>query len=157
MLRRKGWRGIAAAVTLVACHSLVASSGRQSAAPVQPSAMQAASMSGGQTGSILGRVTDATTGQPISGAAVSLGLPGGRDLTPPRRRSLTTAEGWFAIPSGQSGVVRDIVKVQADGYVNGYYGKFRPDDLDGVLPVAPGQRVADAAVKMWKTPPFKAP
>ncbi|MFI5177742.1 MAG: collagen binding domain-containing protein [Vicinamibacterales bacterium] len=109
--------------------------------------MQAAS-SGSQTGSILGRVTDATTGQPISGAAVSLGLPGGRDPTPPRRPSLTTAEGWFAIPDVPSG--QYIVRVQADGYVNGYYGKFRPDDLDGVLPVAPGQRVADAAVKMWK-------
>jgi protocatechuate 3,4-dioxygenase beta subunit len=122
------------------------------------------------TGVVIGRVIDQGSGQPVSGAVVTIGSTGLSTTTnmfiggPTLRTStpgaldgsnrssdlrvLTDGQGRFAfldLPAGsfQFGVM-------ATGYIGGGYGQRRPGSAPQPFELADGQRVADVVVPVWK-------
>jgi hypothetical protein len=112
------------------------------------------------TGVIVGRVIDAVTGRPISGATVSLSgagtAPGTNPLavvlsggTRPPTPSVTNGDGYF--------LFRDVpassytVGATATGYITSAYGSRRPDSggLRRTIVLHDDEHVIDVVVKMW--------
>jgi hypothetical protein len=93
-------------------------------------------------GLILGRVVDAGTGRPVSGAIVTLqGVPG----TP---RALTSGSGQFVfrkLPKGRFTLV-----ATKPGYVDGAYGRQQPGGTQRSIEVADAQPVGDVTITMWR-------
>ena len=103
----------------------------------QPAVAQASN------GLILGRVVDAGTGRPVSGAIVSLN--GGGVGSP---RAMTNANGQFVfrkVPKGQF-----ILNATKPGYVEGAYGRRAPGGTTRSLVLDDGQRVGDVSIAMWR-------
>jgi protocatechuate 3,4-dioxygenase beta subunit len=113
------------------------------------------------TGLIVGRVLDASSGRPISGALVSLGggpqrtgptppaTPGSPSLPPPQPpRMLTDNEGRFAFRNLTRGTYN--LTATKPGYASGGYGRTRPDGPTRTLQLDDNERVGDAAIRMFK-------
>jgi protocatechuate 3,4-dioxygenase beta subunit len=103
-----------------------------------------------QAGLILGRVVDAASGRPISGAIVS--LEGGIVTAPPPSgglpRAITNGNGQFVfrrLPKGTFGLT-----AQKGGYVEGAYGRSRPGGSSAMVELADGQRTSDVVIPMWR-------
>ena len=121
------------------------------------------------TGLIVGRVIDAGTGRPVGGALVSIG---GSAPPPPTRTVTGTAPGGGGQPMtlGQPGsamprlmtdgegrfVFRNLPKgsfnLQAvkPGYVDGAYGRLRPNGPSQSLELGDGERLNDVTVRVFR-------
>jgi hypothetical protein len=111
------------------------------------------------TGVIVGRVIDAVTERPVSGATVTLSGAGAASTNPmavvlsggtrPPTPSITNGDGYF--------LFRDLpassytVGATATGYVSSTYGSRRPDGggLRRAIVLHDDERVVDVVVKMW--------
>lgn len=105
------------------------------------------------TGLILGRVVDATSGRPISGAIVTLlggALVGtaGMPLATTQPRAMTNANGQFVFRKLPKGTF-SLTATRA-GYADGAYGRRRPGGTAGSLQLDDGQRVGDAVIRIWR-------
>jgi hypothetical protein len=111
------------------------------------------------TGLILGRVIDASTGRPVSGAVVSLngGPPRvqgpstpGQPVSPPAAppQLLVDSEGRFAFRQ----LTRGSYGLQATkpGYASGAYGRHRPNGPSRSLQLDDGEKVIDVTIKIFK-------
>jgi protocatechuate 3,4-dioxygenase beta subunit len=111
------------------------------------------------TGLILGRVVDASTGRPVSGAVVSLsggpsrvqgpavpGQPAAPPATPPQL--LVDSEGRFAFRQ----LARGSYGLQATkpGYSAGAYARNRPNGPNRTLQLDDGEKVVDVTLKVFK-------
>ena len=117
------------------------------------------------TGLILGRVIDATTGQGVAGAMVTLTAAGpapaplgelteSRLIAPPSAlsagnslRTLTTEDGRF--------VFRDLARAEfsviatTPSHTLGAYGRVRPNGPARTLSLGEGQKLGDATIRVW--------
>ena len=104
---------------------------------------------------VLGRVVDATTNRPISGAIVTLfgsaavPLPSGSG----RRASssphlMTNGDGQFVARGLRKGTL--FVTVTKGGYLNATNAQQRPNGSAQPIQVGQGQRITDVEVRMWK-------
>ena len=111
------------------------------------------------TGLILGRVVDASTGRPVSGAVVSLsgGPPRvqgpqvpGQPVPPPASppQLLADSEGRFAFRQ----LTRGNYGLQATkpGYSSGAYARNRPNGPSRSLQLDDGEKVVDLTIKVFK-------
>ena len=111
------------------------------------------------TGLILGRVVDAGTGRPVSGAVVSLSggpprVPGpstpGQPAPPPASppQLLADSEGRFAFRQ----LTRGSYGLQATkpGYSSGAYARNRPNGPSRSLQLDDGEKVVDLTIKVFK-------
>ena len=111
------------------------------------------------TGLILGRVIDAGTGRPVSGAVVSLsggpprvqgpavpGQPAPPPVSPPQL--LADSEGRFAFRQ----LTRGSYGLQAtkSGYSSGAYARNRPNGPSRSLQLDDGEKVVDLTIKVFK-------
>jgi hypothetical protein len=130
-----------------------------------------------ESGVVIGRVVDADSGAPVSGAIVELrvspprsasgasagfivlnnvqsqGAQGGFTITGPGLGNaptsvLTGGDGQFAFRNVSAG--RADFAVTANGYTGGAYHQLRPDGSGQSLDIADGQRLTDVTLKMWK-------
>ena len=111
------------------------------------------------TGLILGRVIDAATGGPVTGAVVALtggparvqtppvaGQPSAPPAPPPQL--LTDSEGRFAfrfLTRGNYSLV-----ATKSGYSSGAYGRTRPNGPSRSLQMDDGEKVVDVTLKVFK-------
>ncbi|HUF47667.1 MAG TPA: carboxypeptidase regulatory-like domain-containing protein [Vicinamibacterales bacterium] len=95
------------------------------------------------SGLIIGRAFEATSGQTIPGALVTLGLPGVAPL-----RVLADAEGRFAFRTLPVG--RYSLTASKPGFVEGAYGRRRPAGPTQAIDLTEGQRALDANVPLWR-------
>jgi hypothetical protein len=122
------------------------------------------------TGVILGRVIDAATGAPISGVVVTAaGSSDPATVSPPGQPQsmLTDAQGRFVfrnLPQGTysltvaiggrgfspSGFLVTGMGHQIGAYLDGSYGQRRPGGPSQTIDLADGERIADAAIRLWK-------
>jgi hypothetical protein len=117
------------------------------------------------TGIILGQAVDGVSGQPISGATVSIGgapsvadgqlAPGGDPAlleaisrANGATRVLTSPLGQFVFHDLQRGSYR--LTAAAPGYVPGSFGQHRVNDASRPITLDDGERVGDATIKLWK-------
>lgn len=99
-------------------------------------------------GVITGRVVDATSGQPVSAAIVSIPGPGSSGTVPPSR-ILTDAQGRFLI-SGLNVPGNIDVRVTKSGYADGAYGQNRPNGSRQSVELTPARKTVDIAVRLWR-------
>jgi hypothetical protein len=116
------------------------------------------------TGLVVGRVIDATSGEPVAGAVVMMSggpsrmppvpsAPGRAAQTPPPPpppppRVLTDSEGRFAFRNVTRGTYA--LTVSKNGYLGGGYGRNRPDGPGKSLQLDDNERVADAVIRIFK-------
>ena len=92
---------------------------------------------------IVGRVIDGSTNTPLAGATVTLsgaGLRGLRVIVDPQGRFVFTS-----VPAGSF-----TITATRTGYLTGSYGALRPDGAGRPLDLRDGERITDAAVRMWR-------
>jgi protocatechuate 3,4-dioxygenase beta subunit len=90
------------------------------------------------TALVLGQVVDATSGQPIAEAIVTV----------QSRIPITGADGQFVLHDLPK--TNLLINVTAPGYVNGGSGQSRPGGTSRPLEVEDGQRLTDAKIRLWK-------
>jgi len=95
------------------------------------------------TGIIVGQAFEATSGQPIPGALVTLGLPGVSPL-----RVLADGQGRFAFRALPAG--RYSLTAVKPGFVDGAHGRRRPSGPTQPVELVEGERVTDATVPLWR-------
>jgi len=108
----------------------------------------------GPTGSalILGRVVDAATNRPISGATATLGggtpqfSADGLPTAPPA--VMTSSDGYFLFRSLAKG--SHPITVSAPGYLPGANGRLLPEGPSRPVVIEDGQRVVDVVIRLWK-------
>jgi hypothetical protein len=107
---------------------------------------------------ILGQVVDADTGTPVPDVTVTTAMraaPVAPALAAAGRgggsqvRLLTGADGKFVVRDVPLGNVQ--LSATARGYVNGGYGQTRPAGPVAPFVVAPGTKVAQVQIRMWRT------
>ncbi|MSO50007.1 MAG: carboxypeptidase regulatory-like domain-containing protein [Acidobacteria bacterium] len=131
------------AALMVVLASGGSSAAQRGAGPGPGAATQVAQV----TGTIVGRVVDAGTGQPVAEAQVTLAIRADA-ATGPSARLLTGPDGRF--------VVRDVpvgngqLQVSAPGYMNGSYGQVRPGGPPLPVIVTAENRIVQATVRLWK-------
>jgi len=103
---------------------------------------------GVRTGAILGRVVDASSGQPISKAIVRLSgaAPGGPSLD--SSLAITNTRGQFLFRNLPAGAFP--LYVEAAGYLPGTYGQRRPEGSARSVVVRDTQTTTDAEVRLWR-------
>ena len=94
-------------------------------------------------GPILGRVIDATTGQPIRGAVVRTGGHDDRDAM-----ALTDGDGRFVF--AQVGAASIQFFATKGGYHDAEFGQLRPQSIPRMLRSRAGERRGDVVIRMWK-------
>ncbi|HEX5070603.1 MAG TPA: carboxypeptidase-like regulatory domain-containing protein [Vicinamibacterales bacterium] len=97
------------------------------------------------TGSIAGRVIDATTNQPVDGARVSARIGRAQTFTP----SLTAADGTFTLTALAAGDIT--LSAAKTGYGTASYGMPAPYGPSGIVDLADGERATGVVVKLWKS------
>lgn len=95
------------------------------------------------TGIIVGQAYEATSGQPIPGALVTLGLPGVSPL-----RVLADYQGRFAFRALPPG--RYSLTAVKPGFVDGAHGRRRPSGPSQPVELDEGERVTDTTVPLWR-------
>lgn len=116
------------------------------------------------TGLIIGRVVDAETDRPISGAIVMTtlpvaapasptpppapGSPGARGGRPGQVRVLTGQDGRFLFHRLPQGTYR--ITADAAGYLTGSNGQGRPSGTSQAIRLADGSRETDVTIRLWK-------
>ena len=103
---------------------------------------------GVRTGSMLGRVVDASTSQPIAKAIVRISgaAPGGPSLD--SSVAITNTRGQFIFRNLPAGAFP--LYVEAAGYLPGTYGQQRPEGSARSIVVRDNQTTTDAEIKLWK-------
>jgi hypothetical protein len=95
------------------------------------------------TGIIVGRVVDGASNSPVISAIVTLT---GAGMKP--QRVMVDGRGRFLfgrLPAGSY-----TIDATRTGYLDGAYGRVRPDGAGSALELAVGERVVDAVVRLWK-------
>ena len=95
------------------------------------------------TGVLVGRVVDSDGASPVSGAIVTLSLPGYTPI-----RVLADGQGRFAyraLPEGGFSV-----NASRPGYVDGAHGRLRPGGAQQPVDLTANQRVGNITVMMWR-------
>jgi hypothetical protein len=95
------------------------------------------------TGVLVGRVVDSDGSSPVSGAIVTLSLPGHTPI-----RVLADGQGRFAyraLPDGSFSV-----SASRPGYVDGAHGRLRPGGTPQPVELTNSQRVGNITVMMWR-------
>jgi hypothetical protein len=95
------------------------------------------------TGLIVGQAYEASSGQPIPGALVTLGLPGAAPL-----RVLADGQGRFAFKSLPPGSFS--LSATKPGFADGAHGRRRPEGPTQPVVLDDGDRVTDAQVPLWR-------
>ena len=95
------------------------------------------------TGLLVGRALEASTGQPIPGALVTLSLPGVAPL-----RVLADGQGRFAFRSLPQGSFS--LSAMKPGFVDGAYGRRRPSGPTQPVVLDNGDKITDADVPLWR-------
>ncbi len=95
------------------------------------------------TGLIVGQAYEASTGQPIPGALVTLSVRGTSPL-----RVLADSQGRFAFRSLPPGNFS--LSASKPGFVDGAHGRRRPSGPTQPLTLTEGERVIDAEVPLWR-------
>ncbi len=132
-----------AAAMMVGLANVGSSAAQRGVGPGPGAATQVAQV----TGTIVGRVVDAGTGQPVAEAQVTLAIRADA-ATGPSARLLTGPDGRF--------VVRDVplgngqLTVLAPGYMNGSYGQVRPAGPPLPVIVTAENRIQQVTVRLWK-------
>jgi hypothetical protein len=94
-------------------------------------------------GIIFGRATEAGTTRPVPNAIVTLTLPGASPL-----RVMADAEGQFAFRDLPPG--RFTITASKAGYVDGSYGRLRPNGPTQSVELVADQHVSDADIPLWR-------
>ena len=95
------------------------------------------------TGLIVGRAVDGVSGAPVTNVIISLSGPGTTG-----RRVIVDPQGRFAFTDLPAGAFT--ISSTKTGYLDGAYGKTRPDGLGRSLELRDGERITDATVRMWR-------
>jgi hypothetical protein len=102
------------------------------------------------TAVVAGHVVDAATGRPISGvvlwAAGSAASPTPGASSPVR--VMTNAAGLFVFRGLDKGSL--VLTAAKGGYVNAAPGQRRPEGSGQPIKIAPGARITDVEIRMWK-------
>ena len=98
------------------------------------------------TAAISGVVTDATTGQPITGVMVYLGYQG-RGAVGRLSRQISDERGRFVFSDLPAGNLF-FINASKPGYVDGHYGVGAGGQLGGLITVTDGQWFSDARIVM---------
>jgi hypothetical protein len=96
-----------------------------------------------EAGLILGRVLDASTGQPMTSAVVRLSA-GGVNVG---QGVLTGADGRFVFAPLPAGTFT--VTAERPGYFDSAYGSQRPRGVGQPIAIAAGERRGDLTIQMW--------
>jgi hypothetical protein len=114
-------------------------------------------------GTIVGRVVDAATGQPVAEVEVTVAMrgfapapaPGAAGATPfrqdgssPNVRLLTGADGRFLVRDVPAGNVQ--LTARASGYVGGSFGQTRPNGPSTPIAISPENKTVAATIRLWK-------
>lgn len=105
-------------------------------------------------GMVFGRVVDATTGQPIAGAIVTLFGSASVPIADATGRTsgaphlMTNAAGQFVARGLRPGTL--FLTATKGGYINGTNAQRRPNGSSQPIQVAAGHRVTDVEVRMWR-------
>ena len=110
-------------------------------------------------GTIVGRVVDAATGQPVAEAEVTVAMrgsaPGAAGATPfrqdgpsPNVRLLTGADGRFLVRDLPAGNVQ--LTARAPGYVGGSFGQTRPNGPSTPVAISLENKTLAATIRLWK-------
>lgn len=105
--------------------------------PVAPAAPRGTAL-------MIGRVIDAGSGKPVSGAVV--GIIGFARGNPPLL--MTDAQGRFIYRNLPAGAYE--LRVTRPGYITAYHGQRRPDSPGRRVEVGEGERVTDVTILLWK-------
>lgn len=108
-------------------------------ASVAPEAQQAAPA----TGIIIGRVTEGISTTPVTSAIVTLT---GAGLRP--RRVVVDGQGRFMFTELPAGSFT--INATRTGFLEGTYGRMRPDGSGRTLELQAGERVTDAVIHLWR-------
>lgn len=107
------------------------------------------------TGLIVGHVIDGVTGKPVAGAQVMIRLRPPTDAPPVARERppglfvvRVDDAGGFVFPDLAAGA--HFLTATKRGYVDGAYGKLRPDGGSFPVELAAGQRLTDVTLRIWK-------
>ena len=128
----------------VLCLLSLSVAARQQAAGSQQGLAQAVVFEG--TAAISGVVTDATTGQPITGVMVYLGYQG-RGAVGRLSRQMSDEKGRFVFTDLPAGNLF-FINASKPGYVDGHYGVGAGGLLGGLIAVTDGQWFSDARIVM---------
>lgn len=106
------------------------------------------------TATIVGRVVDAVTGDPVPGALVSATMASiddgtaGTPVPPAGRRIVASAQGRFVFTRVAPGPVT--LSVTASGYMPGGFGQRRAGSQTRTLVIVDGQRPDPVTIRLWK-------
>jgi Carboxypeptidase regulatory-like domain len=96
------------------------------------------------SGFLVGRVIDAATNMPVTGAVVTLSGSGLR-----ARRVIVDEQGRFLFTELPAGSFT--ISATRASYLDGSYGNLRPDGNGRTLDLQDGERVIDAVVRLWRS------
>lgn len=108
------------------------------------SAQQTVATAPSGSGSVSGRVVDATTNQPIDGARVTGRLGRAQAFSP----VVTAPDGTFTIAGVPAGDLN--LSASKSGYGTGSFGLRAANGLSQVFDLAEGEHATDVAIKIWK-------
>jgi len=94
-------------------------------------------------GVIFGQVTEADSNRPVPGAIVTINLPGSQAL-----RVMADSQGRFGFRDMPAGGFN--MTSTRPGWVDGAYGRTRPNGPPMALVIAEGERVSGVVVPMWR-------
>lgn len=128
-----GWRA-----GLIAVVGLLVAQTRPAGQQATPAAEQAP-----PSGAIAGRVVDGASGAPLTGVTVTLSTPGMR-----AQRVIVDGQGRYlfhGLPAGAFTLTATKTR-----YLDGSYGRLRPDGSGSTLDLERDERVLDSTIRMWR-------